>query len=326
MKEGSALNEEIRIGVIYIRSPDKAEQRLRRLAARSMAELLQGQGYAAVIKELPAGNAQAVTGSVPRADVLLPAGVHSRRELRRLAAYAEVLGIAVAGLEPAGAVLGADRVLLRRLLAGERVPQSLFRTFTRSQWEQDSAYFLIEMELTLGYPCRIGPADSGCGQEAAPAASREELQAAVEEIFRQTDRVLAEETVKGRMYAAALGGGEEQGEIAVMELGPAWPQPPDAAAKPSAGSPLETEIRKASRRAFAALQAKGPALLFFATPDGQSNVLLTDADLCPDLGADGIHAAVWRNAGTADGERLRRVVRAAWEQAGKPGAGGAADD
>ncbi|MNC37507.1 D-alanine--D-alanine ligase [compost metagenome] len=248
--------------------------------------------------------------------MLVAAGAHSKRELRRLAAYAEVLGIAAAGLEPAGAALGADRVLLRRLLAGERVPQSLFRTFTRSQWEQDSAYFLIEMELTLGYPCRIGPADTGCGQETVLAVSREELQEAVEAVFRRTDRVMAEETVKGRAYAAALGGGEEPGDIAVMELGAVLP-PADAVNKPPAGHPLEAEVRNAARRAFAALQAKGPALLYFVTPDGQTNVLLTDAELCPELGADSIHAAVWRNAGTAEGERLLRVVRAAWKNAGR---------
>ncbi|MDF2934834.1 MAG: D-alanine--D-alanine ligase [Paenibacillaceae bacterium] len=309
------MNDGIRIGVIYARSPDKAERRLRKLAAKSITDIFQTLGYAAVIKELPAGTAQTGIGGVAEADVLVPAGTHSKQELRRLAAYAEALGIAAAGLEPMGAVLGADRVLLRRLLAGERVPQSLFRTFTRSQWEQDSAYFLIEMELTLGYPCRIGPADSGCGQETVLAASREELQAAVEGVFRRTDRVLAEEMVQGRVYTAAMGGGEDPGDIAVMELGAVLP-PSDTGARTSAGKQLETEVRNASRRAFAALQAKGAALLYFVTPDGQSNVLWTDADLCPELGTEGIHAAVWRNAGTADGDRLRRIVRTAWEQPG----------
>lgn len=311
------MSDAMRVGVIYIRSPDKAERRLRKQAAKNMAELFQAEGYAAVIKELPAEHAQAGTGGCPEADVLVAAGAHCKRELRRLAAYAELLGLAAAGLEPAAAVLGADRVLLRRLLAGERVPQSLFRTFTRSQWEQDSAYFLIEMEMTLGYPCRIGPAETGCGQEAVLVTSREELQAAVEEVFRKADRLLAEETVKGRIYAAALGGGEETGDIAVMELSGVVP-PAETGYKPPAGSQLETEVRNASRRAFAALQAKGPAVLYFVTPDGHSSVLLTDADLCPELGPEGIHAAVWRNAGTADGERLKRLVHAAWKQAAKP--------
>lgn len=311
------MSDAIRIGMIYIRSPDKREQRLRKQAAQDMAELFQAEGYATVIKELPAAQqAQAGTGSRPEADVLLAAGAHSKRELRRLAAYAELLGVAAAGLEPAGAVLGADRVLLRRLLAGERVPQSLFRTFTRSQWEQDSAYFLIEMEMTLGYPCRIGSSETGCGRDTLLVTSREELQAAVEEVFRKADRLLAEEMVKGRIYAAALGGGAEDGDIAVMELGGGVPTA-EAGGKPNAVSQLETEIKNASRRAFAALQAKGPALLFFVTPDGQSNVLLTDADLCPELGPEGLHAEVWRNAGAADGERLKRLVLAARKQASK---------
>lgn len=311
------MSDAMRIGVIYIRSPDKAERRLRKLAAKNMAELFQAEGYAAVIKELPAEHAQAGTGSCPEADVLVAAGAHSKRELCRLAAYAELLGLVAAGLDPTGAVLGADRVLLRRLLAGERVPQSLFRTFTRSQWEQDSAYFLIEIEMTLGYPCRIGPPETGCGRDAVLVATREELQAAVEEVFRKADRLLAEETVKGRVYAAALGGGKEAADIAVMELGGVVP-PAETGYKPPAGSQLETEVRNASRRAFAALQAKGPAVLYFVTPDGHSNVLLTDADLCPELGPEGVHAAVWRDVGTPDGERLKRLVHAAWKQAAKP--------
>lgn len=311
------MSDAIRIGVIYIRSPDKADRRLRKLAAKNMAELFQTEGYATIIKELPGEKGLAGTGGQPEADVLVVAGAHSKGELRRLAAYAELLGIAAAGLEQAGAVLGTDRVLLRRLLAGERVPQSLFRTFTRSQWEQDSAYFLIEMEMTLGYPCKISSSEPSCGRDSVLVSNREELQAAVEGVFRISDRLLAEETVKGRKYAAAWGGGEETGDIAVMELGTVVPSP-ETDFKPPAGSLLETEIRKASRRAFAALQAKGPALLYFVTPDGQNNVLLTDADLCPELGPEGIYATVWRNAGTADGERLRRVVSAAWKQAAKP--------
>lgn len=341
------MNDGIRIGVIYVRSPDKAERRLRKAAARSLADLFLEQGYPAGIKELPAYSGQTGAAGSPEADVLVAAGVHSRRELRRMAAYAEVFGIAAAGLDPAGATLNADRVLLRRLLAGERIPQCLFRTFTRTQWERDTAYFLIEMEMTLGYPCRIGPADACCGSGVVLAANREELQRAVEEVFSRTDRVLAEETVKGRGYAAALGGGGEAGDIAVMELEPAFagvsdgsggtspgirssPEgleavtlsalpPPEKGLKPSAGSLLETEVRNAARRAFAALQGKGPGLLFFVTPDGQNNVLLTDADLCPSLGPDSIHAAVWRNAGRTDGERLQQVVRLAAKQVHKPG-------
>lgn len=315
------MSDAMRIGIIYIRSPDKTERRLRKQAAQYMAELFQAEGYATVMKELPAAEqAQAGHGSRPEADILVAAGVHSKRELRRLAAYAELQGLPAAGLEPTGTILGADRVLLRRVLAGERVPQGLFRTFTRSQWEQDSAYFLIEMEMTLGYPCRIGSSESGCGLDAVLASSREELQAAVEEVFRKADRLIAEELVKGRVYAAALGGGAETGDIAVMELGGAVPTA-EGGGKPNAVSQLETEIRNASRRAFAALQVKGPALLFFVTPDGQSNVLLTDADLCPELGPEGVHAAVWRNAGTADGERLKRLIQAVWKQAKNPSGG-----
>lgn len=355
------MRDGIRIGVIFVRSPDKEERRVRKQAARSLVDLLLAEGVAAAIRELPAAGETGVPGGLPEAELLLPAGPHSRQELRRLAAYAELSGIPSAGLDLAGAVLGADRVLLRRLLAGERIPQGLFRSFTRSQWEQDAAYFVMEMEMTLGYPCRIRPADACCPLHAVRAESREELQKAVEAVLRQTDRVLAEETVKGRVYAAVLGGGEEPGDIAVMELDPepgVWdargasclaqvnavavkekkkpkkkeeplaaaepPELPAAAAPrmpPGPGGRLEPEVRNMARRAFAVLQAKGPAILFFATHDGQSSLLLTDAELCPSLGPESLHAAAWRSSGAGDGARLKRMAEQALLRGGGPGSG-----
>jgi D-alanine-D-alanine ligase len=254
--------------------------------------------------------------------------------LIRLCALAEAAGLPRIGIGLRSAVLGSDRVLVRRLLSQSEVQLALFRTFTRSQWEKDRSFHLIETELTLGYPCQVRPA-AGWGM-AGPedyVQSREELEQLVDRLMTTHDRVIAEEVIEGRLFVAAVLNGQSSQVIGVGELlaaaapveraagepeeEPAEPADDPAAqaaalARRRAGEPppwtrlempgeadreLAKVVRRAALKAAAALHLAGAALFYYQVPKGRPPVLLTDAELAPSLGPRSLYARLWAHSG-----------------------------
>jgi D-alanine-D-alanine ligase len=292
----------IRIGIIYEDCADRKLLADRVREAEGMAQALQGDRFETQILAVPAVGAPAAPAYFP-VDIILPAFIGAGAELPRLYAFAQASGAAGASYGLKSALLSNDRILIRKLLAGERIPQCIFRSFSRSQWEKDKSFYLIEVEITLGYPCRIR---SGEGPEEAPpviAHNREELERTVKAVLEKSGRVLAEEVVKGRTYVAAIGadasGGTAVGELAAGNAAaPVLPEPAE----------ITGAIAGAAHKAAAALDVRGPALLYFVTFDGQSRVLLSDVNLSPPVGQKSLYTELAKLSGVSYTGLITRLV------------------
>lgn len=323
------MSGKIRIGIVYEGSKDPALLAGRVREAEKIAEALHSERYEAVILGL-AEESLGAFDHIPPVDILYPSAVGPGPEAYRLYALAAAKKIPCAGPGPKAAALGFDRILARKLLAGERIPQCLFRSFTRSQWEKDKAFYLIEIEVTLGYPCRIFPGDGSGLAEGRAVHSREELELSVQAAFLQSDRVMAEELVKGRLFAAAVAVSESSYEVAVAEAGEAGtggeyltaaagpreePASTGEAGASGSGPSLTAEAAEAVRRlavkASSALDARGPALFYFVTCEGHDLVLLAGAELFPAFGPGSPYAGVWLKAGKSYKELASRLVEQA---------------
>lgn len=72
----------------------------------------------------------------------------------------EMMNLPYVGAGVLSSAVGMDKVFMKKIFAQEGLPQCLYRSFTRRQWEKDQAYFLMEVEISLGYPCFVKPAQS----------------------------------------------------------------------------------------------------------------------------------------------------------------------
>lgn len=336
------MNGKIPIGIGYEECKSRELQAEYAREAEQIAAALDGERYDVRILCFPAAGRR--LADAPPVELLYPVGAGARA-LGRLYAYAEAAGIAWAGPGLKSAVLGTDRILVKKLLAAERIPQSVFRSFARSQWEKNRMYYLIEMEMTLGYPCRIRPGEYSPYE--VVAHNREELEQAVEAALQLRDRVLAEELVKGRLIAVASAveaAGVNTGDLAIAGLS-GWTQlaeedkgkeqgdgvpeksaadpPPSPGGQPlSAADPdLVEHIRGLAARTCAALDVRGPALLTFVTFDGHSRVLLAQADLCPGIGQGSLYAALWKRHGVDYPRLAARLVEHGLKRNRSPGNG-----
>ncbi len=73
----------------------------------------------------------------------------------------EMANIAYVGTGVLASSVGMDKVMMKRVFAQEGLPQCVFRHFTKTQWEKDNAFFLMEIEVSIGYPCFVKPANLG---------------------------------------------------------------------------------------------------------------------------------------------------------------------
>ncbi len=105
--------------------------------------------------------------------------------------------------------VGMDKIMMKKIFAHEGLPQCVYRSFNRTQWEKDPGFFIMEIEVSIGYPCFIKPANLGSSVGISKARNRDELQAAVAYALRYDRKVVVEEFVDAREIEVSVLGNDE---------------------------------------------------------------------------------------------------------------------
>lgn len=228
-----------------------------------------------------------------------------------------LLGVPYAGAGVRQSVLGGDRSLIRRLLAQEGLPQGLFRSFTRDKYRSNPVYYVMEIEMAVGYPCRILPARS-FGREGGLCRNRTELEAALDAAFSADSRVVAEEWLAGRRLAVALLAGREQLHSGIAEQQQAgFGSPGQDRLAAAVGLPGEAadRVMTMARQACELLDAEGAVLVTFLEAEDNKRILLDSVELSPDLGPESAYARLWKLSGVPYPGLVRLLVdHAVWRQ------------
>lgn len=93
-----------------------------------------------------------------------------------------------------GSALGMDKVITKMICRDQEIPVVPFVALRESQWADHEEERLTECE-TLGYPMIVKPARLGSSIGIARVATRDELDAAIEDAFRYDDKVVVETAV-----------------------------------------------------------------------------------------------------------------------------------
>jgi D-alanine-D-alanine ligase len=132
----------------------------------------------------------------------------------------ELANIPYVGAGVLASAVGMDKIMMKKVFAQEGLPQCVFRYFNRTQWEKDASYFIMECEVSLGYPCFIKPANLGSSVGVSKAKNREELIAAVNYAFRFDRKVIVEEFIDAREIEVSVLGNDEPKASVVGEIAP----------------------------------------------------------------------------------------------------------
>ena len=220
--------------------------------------------------------------------------------------------------------VGMDKVMMKKVFAQEGLPQCIFRHFTRTEWEKNRAYHLIELETVIGYPCFVKPANLGSSVGISKARNQEELIEAVNFAFQYDRKVIIEENIDAREIEVAVLGNDEPiasvaGEIVssneFYDYKAKYLDGKSAMIIP-ADIPAETsgQIRQLALRAFLAVDGSGLSRVDFFLGKIDQKIYINEINTMPGFTPFSMYPLLWQETGKPYTELLDDLIRLAIER------------
>jgi D-alanine-D-alanine ligase len=237
----------------------------------------------------------------------------------------EMAHVPFVGCGVAASALAMDKVLACALFEQQGIPHTPWHYVDMMSWLRDKKAYVDFLAQTFEWPVFVKPSRGGSSLGISKAFSKETLEAAIEKALLFDRRVVVEQGVVGReVEIGGLGGYYNP------ELSPIGEIIPDRAfydydskyEKDSSSQliiPAEldasvvSDIRMIALKAWRAFDLYGLARIdFFVTDEGV--VLLNEINTIPGFVSISMYPRLFRHAGYADEDLVRRLVELAFER------------
>ncbi|MGG1638060.1 D-alanine--D-alanine ligase [Paenibacillus sp. FSL K6-3182] len=257
-------------------------------------------------------------GDEPRIDVIFPLLHGTFGEDGTIQGLFEMANIPYVGAGVLASAVGMDKILMKKVFAQEGLPQCVFRYFNRTQWERDASFFIMECEVSLGYPCFIKPANLGSSVGVSKAKNREELINAINYAFRFDRKVIVEEFVDAREIEVSVLGNDDAKASLPGEIAPSN-EFYDYKAKyidgkstmqiPAHLSPELTEsVREMAVRAFQSIDGSGLSRVDFFLRKSDNQLFINEVNTLPGFTPISMYPLMWKETGIPYKELLDTLI------------------
>jgi D-alanine-D-alanine ligase len=236
----------------------------------------------------------------------------------------EMANIPYVGAGVLASAVGMDKIMMKKVFAQEGLPQCVFRYFNRTQWEKDASFFIMECEVSLGYPCFVKPANLGSSVGVSKARNREELIEAVNYALRFDRKVIVEEFVDAREIEVSVLGNDEPKASVPGEIAPSN-EFYDYKAKYIDGKssmiiPAELpegiaeQVRELAVRAFLAIDGSGLSRVDFFLRKEDNKLFINEVNTLPGFTPFSMYPLMWRESGLPYKKLLTSLIDLAVER------------
>jgi len=291
---------------------------IRRLQYGVGTEAEEGGGLVPVFRGLtesgPARDDQAI-------DVFFPLLHGTFGEDGTIQGLLEMANLPYVGAGVLASAVGMDKVMMKKVFAHEGLPQVAYRYFNRTQWEKDPSFFVMEIEVALGYPCFVKPANLGSSVGISKARNREELEAAIELALRFDRKVIVEEGVDAREIEVSVLGNDEPraslpGEIVSSgEFYDYNAKYVDGKSEMQIPANVPDEVASAVRemaiRAFQAIDGSGLSRVDFFYRRSDGSLFINEVNTMPGFTPYSMYPQMWLKSGVSYRELLDTLIRLA---------------
>lgn len=266
----------------------------------------------------------AAVSSEVQLDVVLPLLHGTFGEDGTIQGLLEMANIAYVGAGVLASSVGMDKVMMKKVFAQEGLPQCVFRHFTRTQWEKDQAFFLMEIEIAIGFPCFVKPANLGSSVGISKARNRDELLQAIQVAFQYDRKVIVEENINAREVEVAVLGNDEPKASVVGEI-TSSNEFYDYKAKYIDGkssmmipadipAELSDQIRELAVRAFLAVDGSGLSRVDFFLRKEDNQIFINEINTMPGFTPYSMYPLLWKETGKPYGELLDDLIALALQR------------
>jgi D-alanine-D-alanine ligase len=235
----------------------------------------------------------------------------------------ELLNLPYVGNGVLASAAGMDKVIMKNVFAQAGLAQVNYAAFIRSEWEKAKEEIYNKVEVELGYPCFVKPANLGSSVGISKCKNREELEAAFVEAFQFDRKVIIEEGVVAREIEVGILGNDEPKCSVAGEIVPKkdfydytakYEDGNTALIIPADISKEEYEqISEMAIKSFKALDCSGLVRAdFFLTKDGKA--LINEVNTMPGFTPVSMFPLLWKHTGVEYPKLIERLVELAKER------------
>jgi D-alanine-D-alanine ligase len=236
----------------------------------------------------------------------------------------EMANIAYVGAGVLASAVGMDKIMMKKIFAQEGLPQCVFRHFTRHQWMKDNSFFIMEIEIAIGYPCFVKPANLGSSVGISKASNREELISAIDIALQFDRKVIVEENVDAREVEVSVLGNDDPiasvpGEIVssndFYDYKAKYVDGKSAMIIPAdIPEDVAGQLRDMAVRAYQSIDCSGLSRVdFFLTKD-TNQIYINEINTMPGFTPFSMYPLLWKETGKPYRELLDDLIRLALQR------------
>jgi D-alanine-D-alanine ligase len=237
----------------------------------------------------------------------------------------ELAMVPYVGVDVAGAAIGMDKDIAKRLLMEAGIPVVPWITLGRRQWEGQSKKILRETLAHLGLPLFVKPLCTGSSVGVVKVKKENELCAAVEYAFQYDTRVMIEKGIDCREIECAVLGNDVPEASVLGEILPnhdfysyeaKYLDPEGAKMSIPAKLPakLATSIRRCALAGYAALNCNSMARVDFFLDRKTNDFYLNEINTLPGFTSISMYPKLWEATGLPYGKLLDLLIKLALER------------
>ncbi|MGM3306191.1 D-alanine--D-alanine ligase family protein [Anabaena sp. WFMT] len=226
-----------------------------------------------------------------------------------------------------GSATGMDKIGMKTAFAQAGLPQVKYKAITRAQvWSNPCIFPKLcdEIELTLGYPCFVKPANLGSSVGIAKVRSRQELESALDNAATYDRRIIVEAGVVAREVECAVLGNDNPKASVIGEItfdsdfydyetkytqGKA-----DLFIPAHLTESVVQQIQEMALKAFLAVDAAGLARVDFFYIEATGEILINEINTLPGFTATSMYPQLWANTGISFPKLVDELIQLAIER------------
>lgn len=240
----------------------------------------------------------------------------------------EMAGIPYVGGGVLGSACGMDKVVMKTLFRDADLPICKYVWFLRSEWERETEAVIRQVEVKLGYPCFVKPANLGSSVGVSRAEDADSLRAAIKLASEYNRKIIVEEALDMREIECAVMGNNQPeaslpGEYIINDEAKKFLDYTEKYAgtgnnefvvpAPISGE-LSDKIRKMAVAAFKAIDGSGLARVDFFLRNDNGMLLVNEINTMPGLTDASGFPKMWAGTGRSFPEVVDNLIELAIER------------
>lgn len=266
-----------------------------------------------------------VSGEEISADVVFPVMHGSYCEDGTLQGLLDLASVPYVGSGVLGSSVGMDKDVAKKVLSDSGVPVVPWITVVPSDIETSYDFLVEEIEMELGYPCFVKPANAGSSVGITKVKRESELKAAMTAAFEYDRKLIVEKSVNCREIECAVLGNSFPVSSVLGEINSTHEfysyeakyidsHGADTKIPADIDETTTSGIRSCAEIAYEALNLEGLARVDFFLDRESGDYFLNEVNTLPGFTSISMYPKLWEKSGVVYPELLDKLVDLAFER------------